>query len=642
MKPDLSLARSTLQRKFGLDDFRDGQSAVIERLLDGKNTAAIFPTGGGKSLCYQLPAILFENLTIVVSPLMALMKDQVDALQGRGICAVRLDSSLSPAESQQAMRLLRDGSAKMLYVAPERFFNERFRSLLSDFRISMFAVDEAHCISQWGHNFRPDYLKLARIARELHSERVVALTATATPAVAKDICREFEIEPDDCVRTDFFRPNLHLRFMKVTQQTAVDELIAKIEQRQRGATLVYVSLQQTTVDVAAKLAERELPARPYHAGLPDSLRRETQDWFMQSESPIVVATIAFGMGIDKPDIRYVYHLNPSKSLENYAQEIGRAGRDGLPAVCQTLLNPDDRIVLENFSHGDVPAIESVQNLCDFIAHQPDRFYISQYALARQFDIRDLVIRTLLTYLELDGYLAGIGPRYDQYRFKLLTSLESIVQNTPTERRKIMRDVLAMSVKKKIWFTVDVTKTIDRVGCTRNEAVAVLEQLSERGLVELKVKGLMHGYQRIKSIEKPRVLGRRFAKALLKREGAEIERIDQLYDLMTSGDCQSAQLAKHFGQRRVRDCSKCSACIGNAIGKLDPPQTRSLGTSVWTTISNLAANQPDLLGKTRQQARFLCGLNSPALFSARLTRHDFYGCCSRIPFRKVLELLEQGP
>jgi len=316
--PDI---HDTLKQFFGYDSFRDGQEAVIKYLLDGKSAAAVFPTGGGKSLCYQLPALVLSGLTLVVSPLIALMKDQIDALEKRGIKAARLDSSLSLEEYRQVMDDIRTGELQLLYVAPERFNNERFRASLNNIEISLFAVDEAHCISEWGHNFRPDYLKLVEFARACGAQRLLALTATATKDVLKDICTQFDIASDCAINLELFQSS------------------------EPGPSIVYVTLQKTAEYVAALLVKNGINARHYHAGMKDDQRAEVQDWFIQSDAGIVVATIAFGMGIDKSNIRSVFHYNLPKSLENYSQEIGRAGRDGKLAICHLLACPDDLIPL---------------------------------------------------------------------------------------------------------------------------------------------------------------------------------------------------------------------------------------------------------------------------------------------------------
>ena len=255
-----------LQENFAFTTFRPGQEAVIDCLVAGRSALAIFPTGGGKSLCYQLPALLLDGLTLVISPLIALMKDQVDALRGRGIMAARLDSSIGPAEVQTIYSQLADGSLKLLYIAPERLANERFINRLQGRPIALLAIDEAHCISEWGHNFRPEYLKIASLAKELKVGRVLALTATATPEVAADIRRAFDIVDTDLIRTSFHRPNLHLTVSPCPAPERRQLLLERLRQRPSGATIVYVTLQKTTEEVAAFLGAEGVAARAYMLG----------------------------------------------------------------------------------------------------------------------------------------------------------------------------------------------------------------------------------------------------------------------------------------------------------------------------------------------------------------------------------------
>src|SRR5436190_13242426 len=361
---------SQLAATFGFEAFRPGQEQVVEALLAGRSALAVFPTGAGKSLCYQLPALLLEGTTIVVSPLIALMKDQLDFLQRAGIDAARLDSSLDAFEQRAVFERLRAGTLKLLYVAPERFDNERFLTQLARARISLFAVDEAHCISEWGHNFRPGYLKLAERARELAAERVLALTATATPAVVADIRAGFGIEEADAVVTGFYRRNLTLLTTPVTAAERDQRLLERLRKRPPGSTVVYVTLQRTAVLVAALLAAADLPARPYHAGMSAEDRVAVQEWWSRSQDAIVVATIAFGMGIDKADVRYVYHYNLPKSLESYAQEIGRAGRDGEESICELFACLDDVPTLENFAYGDTPTRKALAGLVADVLRHP--------------------------------------------------------------------------------------------------------------------------------------------------------------------------------------------------------------------------------------------------------------------------------
>src|SRR5205823_6312655 len=297
---------------------------------------------------------------------------------------------------------LRAGTLKLLYVAPERFNNERFLGRLAHARISLFAVDEAHCISEWGHNFRPDYLKLAARARELGAERVLALTATATPAVVADIRAGFGIEEADAIVTGFYRPNLTLLTTPVAVAAREPLLLQRLRERPPGSTIVYVTLQRTSVRVAELLAGAGLPARPYHAGMSAEDRVAVQEWWAASDDGIVVATIAFGMGIDKADVRYVYHYNLPKSLESYSQEIGRAGRDGEPSVVELLACAADVPTLENFAYGDTPTATASAALLDEVLAAGASFDLSVADLSARHDIRPLVARTILTYLELLG------------------------------------------------------------------------------------------------------------------------------------------------------------------------------------------------------------------------------------------------
>ena len=364
-----------LKKHFDFDQFRDGQEEAVERLMSGKSVLAVFPTGGGKSLCYQLPGILLDGLTVVISPLIALMKDQLDFLTRKGVAAARLDFTLTKEENRKLFDDLYAGTLKLLYISPERLGNERFMNAISRQKISLLAIDEAHCISEWGHNFRPDYLKIAQLAKQLKVERVLALTATATPAVAKDVRAAFDIAKEDEVHTGFYRPNLELRVLSSSVESRNALLLKQIRSRPAGSTIIYVTLQRTAEAIAEFLVENGQDARAYHAGLKPEIRTAIQDHFMQSADAVIVATIAFGMGVDKSDIRYVYHYNLPKGLESYSQEIGRAGRDGEPSICEMLVVPRDVTTLENFSYGDTPEPKIVDAFTRHILELGDGFDI---------------------------------------------------------------------------------------------------------------------------------------------------------------------------------------------------------------------------------------------------------------------------
>ena len=334
---------------------------------------------------------------------------------------------------------------KLLYISPERLGNERFLRAIGRQKISLLVIDEAHCISEWGHNFRPDYLKIAQLAKCLNVERTLSLTATATPAVAKDVRAAFNIDAEDEVHTGFYRPNLELSIISGPSRGRNKTLLTKIRERPPGSTIVYVTLQRTAEEVAGFLVANGLNATAYHAGLKSDDRTAIQNAFMISPDSVIVATIAFGMGIDKSNIRYVYHYNLPKGLESYSQEIGRAGRDGEPSFCEMLASADDVITLENFSYGDTPEPETVGEFTHHIFEMGETFDISEYELSGRFDVRPLVLKTLLTYLELERCLASTGPFYSEYKFQPQCPSSEMFARVSGEKAEFLRSVFRLSL-----------------------------------------------------------------------------------------------------------------------------------------------------------------------------------------------------
>jgi ATP-dependent DNA helicase RecQ len=629
-----------LKAHFGYDTFRPGQEAVINYLLAGRSAAAVFPTGGGKSICYQLPALLLPGVTLVVSPLIALMKDQIDALTRRGIAARRLDSTLSAEEYRAVMEQLRDGSLRLLYVAPERFNNERFRAAIARVRVSLFAVDEAHCISEWGHNFRPDYLKLAGFARQIGAERVLALTATATPPVLEDIRRVFDIAPECAVRTGFYRPNLALYTTAVTAQKRDEVLHEMLQSHPPGPTIVYVTLQKTAEELAEKLAAAGWPARAYHAGMEDGARAGVQEWFMASELAVVVATIAFGMGVDKADIRYVYHYNPPKSLENYAQEIGRAGRDGEPSICRLLFCPDDLNVLENFIFGDTPDAGALHGLVRDLFGRETEFDLSLHELASRHDIRPLVLRTLLTYLELEGLLEGGTPFYRQYKFKPLLGSGEILARFEGERWAFLAALFKQAKKGRIWLSLDAEEAATALHCPRERIVSALDWLGEQGMLEVQAAGTRLRYRCLRSPDDLDALAAELHRRMTKREEGELERLRQVCRLVEMEGCRTAMLAAHFGETLEAPCGHCSGCLGG-LTELPSRTEGTISAELAGEITALLAEKEEVLDSPRAVARLLCGVSSPRLGRARLGNHKLFGALADVPFAQVMAWVESN-
>ena len=630
---------TVLKEYFGFDSFQSGQREVIEFLLSGQSAAAVFPTGGGKSLCYQLPSLVLPGLTLVVSPLIALMKDQIDALNARGIPAQRLDSTLSAEQYRETMNQIRNGELRLLYVAPERFNNERFRQAIERIPISLFAVDEAHCISEWGHNFRPDYLKLAKFAKDCNAERLLALTATATPPVLDDMRRVFEIDEKCAVVTGFYRQNLTLLASNVLAEKRDDYLLELLKQRQSGPTIVYVTLQKTAEEVAQHLANHGLAAKAYHAGMKDDQRSAVQDWFIDSADGIVVATIAFGMGIDKSNIRYVYHYNLPKSLENYSQEIGRSGRDGEPSVCQMLACLDDMNVLENFVYGDTPTADAVYDLVSDIFSQDEQFDVSYHELSSKHDIRLLVIRTLLTYLELDGYLEGGTPFYSGYQFKPILTSDEILTKFEGERREFLHNMFRQVRKAKTWFHIDLDEAALKLGQPRDRLVRALDYLGEQEMLELKAAGVRNRYTRLRVPDNIEELAKHLHELSIKREQREIERLQQIVNWIELDSCQVRALCAHFGSPLPEPCGHCTSCLEDAV-TLKKRTNADVDETIVSDARALQAEHAEILSDPIAMTRLLCGVTSPRLTKAKLSRHELFAKLEHMPFKEVLALLSQ--
>jgi ATP-dependent DNA helicase RecQ len=362
-----------LKKHFGYDEFRPLQQQIIVDAVAGRDVFALMPTGGGKSLCFQLPALLRDGVTIVVSPLIALMKDQVDALQTSGIAATFLNSSLDRREAAARWRGLHRSEYRMLYVAPERLMLDQFLESALNWNIAQFAIDEAHCISEWGHDFRPDYRQLAKLRTHFPDVPIMALTATATERVRADIVKQLKLRDARCYIGSFNRPNLSYRV--VPKSSAYDQLLSFLWARPNDSGIVYCASRKATDSLATRLHEDGIAAKPYHAGMESADRSKHQDAFLRDDVRVITATIAFGMGINKPNVRFVVHYDLPKNLESYYQETGRAGRDGLPSECVLLFSPSDVIKQRRF-------IEEKEEREQRIAHEQLRTMVA-YAETRE-------------------------------------------------------------------------------------------------------------------------------------------------------------------------------------------------------------------------------------------------------------------
>lgn len=434
-----------LEKHFGFSRFLAGQSEVVESILSGRDGLVVMPTGGGKSLCYQLPALCLRGITVVVSPLIALMKDQVDALQQRGVAAVLINSTLSLSEQASRIESVKRGQVKLIYVAPERFKSQNFMRMLKEVKISLFAIDEAHCLSQWGHDFRPDYMRLGAVLNELGKPQCVALTATATQNVRKDILEVLRLtEPFELI-SGFSRPNLSLAIMpvdKVHQKySRIKKIVTEFE-----TGIIYCATRKRVEEVAEHLAEMGVSCVAYHGGMSDAEREKTQNIFISKEADVAVATNAFGMGIDRSDVRFVVHFEIPGSVEAYYQEAGRAGRDGESSYCEMLFNYADTRTQEFFIEGANPSYQSICKIYQYLLNHADKDYELNHSIdtiKEGSDVKNMMsVSSAISLLVRNGYVE----RFDvaQSRTKGTRLLQP---NVPTSKLNIDRSAIEQKEKR---------------------------------------------------------------------------------------------------------------------------------------------------------------------------------------------------
>ncbi|WP_350545637.1 RecQ family ATP-dependent DNA helicase [Pseudoalteromonas sp. 5-MNA-CIBAN-0065] len=631
----------SLEQHFGFNQFRGGQQQTIEQLLNGQSSLAIFPTGSGKSLCYQLTALHLPHLTLVVSPLLALMKDQISFLNSKGIYAASLDSSQDQMQSSTVMNDVRSGKIKVLMVSVERFKNERFREFINQIAVSMLVVDEAHCISEWGHNFRPDYLKLPRYREELNIPLVLLLTATATKKVKRDMAERFAIAPECIVQTGFYRANLDLSVLSVKTADKNTEL-ANIISAQNGPGIVYVTLQQSAEQVANMLSNQGLQAVAYHAGLEDTLRWQIQDDFMGGRINVVVATIAFGMGVDKADIRFVIHYDLPKSIENYSQEIGRAGRDGNPSQCFTLANLDGLNTVENFVYGDTPELSGIEHVINDIRQHhssQQQWEMQEYSLSSDSNIRQLALKTLLVQLEMQGAITPQYAYYADFKYKFLVDKNELLGQFDEQRQAFLTQIFSHTDFKKIWGTLNFDSLTQAAQVDRKRVVAALDYLAEKQLITLETKRITQVYKVHSEVINNPELAQQLHDYFTDKEQAEIKRIAALVRFFELQSCLSYNLARYFDdQNAPQQCGHCSVCRGHSVKleysvQADVVDESVIYQKVDEFLQHLASKGINNVG-VETQCRFLAGMSVPLFARNKVRQLSGFALCEAMRYSDI--------
>ena len=625
-----------LQKYFGFRSFKKGQKEVILKIMDGQSVAAVFPTGAGKSLCYQLPAVLLPKMTLVVSPLLALMKDQLDFLLKYNVSAARLDSTLQREEYNKILEKAKNGKLKILMISVERFKNERFRYQLQKMNISMLVIDEAHCISEWGHNFRPEYLKLPVYRKEFEIKQILLMTATATEQVINDMCSKLDVPLENVIITGFYRKNLFLQITSANESEKNEKLIRRIKEAPKYSAIVHVTLQRTAEKIAELLCLNKINAQPYHAGMKSEDRELIQNRFMNGEVDCVVATIAFGMGIDKENIRRVIHYDLPKSIENYSQEIGRSGRDGETSFCEVLANKDNINILENFIYGDTPEKDSIYKLLCNIKHNTGSTWeIKVTSLSNELNIKVLPLKTLLVYIDMEGIIIPKFTYFEEYSFKYNCKPADIINSFQGVKKYFVSTIIEHCRTKKIWTYVDIQGMLNQHNLNRKQIIAALEYFEEKGWIELQSKQAIEVYEiKTKAFNLDEIAEKMYA-LFENKEKYDIGRIHNMISFFENDSCLSKELAKYFGESLTKEhCGHCSFCGSGKVTIQNSAELKPLSNFDFEDISNEFTGKMEDRFTILNLTKFFCGIYAPVFSKMGIKRFSYFGIFERYPFMDV--------
>ena len=644
----MSKVKSYLKKFFGYEDFRPGQEEIIESILSDEDTLAIMPTGGGKSICYQIPALAMEGTCIVISPLISLMKDQVDVLKSKGIPAESVNSLMSTREVNEVLHNAVNGDYKMLYISPERLQTKKFAEIINHIDISFIAVDEAHCISEWGHDFRPAYLKIPETLDPNRGYPIAAFTATATKEVQEDIVENLDLDEPNRFIKGFDRPNL--TYITRTTEDKIRSCIDIIRSSGSGSTIIYAGTRKRVEEFYEALKMEDIKVDMYHAGLPDDYRNETQEKFFNGKIKTIVATNAFGMGIDKEDVRNVVHVDLPGTIEAYYQEAGRAGRDGKPSNCILLYHPSDITLQEFFIDVSFPPVEQIKRVYTTLYKKAgvemgefatEPLDVSSALVAAYLSIKQKTVSAVFKYLRNQGLISN-SKYFSKATIKFLSSREDLMEyyehlpewlKEPTEA--IFRS--ADTSTNTTYQAIDPLEIAQKHGLEAGHIIKAVNKLAFDGHIEYNPEANKSGIYLVKERMSFDDLPVDFEEHAKKRKFA-FEKLELMKNYAETDSCKRNYILEYFTNEEMDDvCGKCSAClIPTSVKKLKDEKKEHINIKIIESLQEIDSK----FGKTIIR-HFLSGKSTQKVQKFELENLNMFGCLSEYTDAEVKEYLDSA-